>query len=136
MSFAQHCTDPAYKQKVATWQRNYRINPSNVAAVIYKDSRKGDKKLGRDNDLDRVWIQTAIEGGCSYCGETELRMTLDRIDNTLGHVKTNVVPACIRCNYLRRDAPFEAWSYLLTGLREAREQGAFGSWDGSPKRKK
>jgi hypothetical protein len=57
-------------------------------------------------------------------------MTLDRIDNFIGHVKTNVQPACIRCNYLRRDMPYEAWLIVAEGVRQARKAGAFADWVG------
>jgi len=130
-SYAHRCLDPLFKQKASAWQKKYRSDPKNVAALIYKDSRKGDKKLGRDNDLDRAWIKETIADGCSYCGETELRMTLDRMDNTKGHTKDNVRAACIRCNFIRRAMPFSAWLCIVNGMREAREQGAFGDWVGS-----
>lgn len=55
-------------------------------------------------------------------------MTLDRKDNTIGHVQSNVVPACYRCNLTRGDMPYEAWVYLIDGMRLAREAGAFGNW--------
>jgi len=76
------------------------------------------------------FIQNLISQGCIYCGETTLRMTLDRKDNDLAHVKTNVVPACIRCNYARGNMPYEAWLFLAPGMRAAREAGVFGDWVG------
>lgn len=55
-------------------------------------------------------------------------MTLDRKDNALGHTPGNVVPACTRCNYVRRDMPEKAWLMLAPAMRVAREAGAFGDW--------
>jgi hypothetical protein len=55
-------------------------------------------------------------------------MTLDRKDNSIGHLLDNVVPCCIRCNYIRRDMPFEAWLIVATGIRKAKELGLFGTW--------
>ena len=52
--------------------RRRRDNPS---GAIYEDSRRADKKLGRENDLTHAFIQAQLEKGCSYCGETEIRMT-------------------------------------------------------------
>lgn len=44
------------------------------------------------------------ENDCIYCGEVELhKKTLDKIDNTKGHIKGNIVVACIRCNTERGD---------------------------------
>src|SRR5579862_8733161 len=100
-----------------------RKSGDNVARWIYKDSRQSDRKSGLENDLTKEFIEAAIAGGCTYCGETALRMTLDRIDNARGHTQDNVVAACIRCNYLRRSVPYAAWLVIAPAVRQAREQG-------------
>ena len=107
------------------WRRN------NVASAIVTDSRKSDRKKGRKNDLSVGRVEEVIAGGCSYCGEQEIRMTLDRKDNARGHELDNVVAACVRCNYLRRDMPYEAWMAVVPAIRAAKERGLFGSWTGS-----
>lgn len=116
--------------------RSRRRNPDYVAYYILRDSRYQDKSKGRENDLDEKFIAEMISHGCSYCGATsdEVRIGLDRINNSLGHLKSNVVPACIRCNNTRRDMPIEAWLIVAEGMRKAREQGKFGNWDGCTKR--
>jgi len=125
---------PKAKANRLLGEQRRRKDSSFAAKYIVQDSRASDKKKGRTNDLSREWVEQEIANGCSYCGETQLRMTLDRMDNSKGHTKSNVRAACIRCNYLRRDTPFAAWLLLVGGLRMARECGAFGDWDGSPKR--
>jgi hypothetical protein len=105
-----------------------------VSRFILADSRSSDKKNGRNNDITRGFVDSLLANGCSYCGETELRMTLDRIDNNEGHTKDNVVSACIRCNYARRSMPHAAWLLLAPGMRAAREQGLFGDWTGRARR--
>lgn len=99
---------------------------------ILQDSTQSDRKRGRDNDLTREFILAQINKGCSYCGETQLRMTLDRIDNSRGHTQDNVNPACIRCNYVRGDMPYEAWLTLAPAMQDARVKGQFGRWTGRP----
>jgi hypothetical protein len=58
---------------------------------------------------------------CLYCQKTtmlhydakdKLQWTLDRIDNTMGHNKDNVVISCLECNLKRRNKPVE--KYLFT----------------------
>lgn len=115
-------------------QKRLRAAGGKVGAFILMDSRKADRRAKRANDLDRPFIEATIKGGCLYCGETDLRMTLDRIDNTLGHTKSNVVPACIRCNYTRKDMPHAAWLIVAEGMRKAREAGEFGVWTGQARR--
>lgn len=98
--------------------------------AILKEAKAFDKKRGFAHDLTREFVENAISQGCCYCGETTLRMTLDRKDNGSGHDMSNVVPACIRCNYARRDMPYEAWLHIAVAFREARERGLFGTWTG------
>lgn len=107
-----------------------RKNELDLARFIIKDNRGWDKKHGFVCDLTREFVEQQITQPCSYCGETELRMTLDRVDNTKGHSQDNVVPACIRCNYLRRDMPYLAWIEVAKGVQKAREQNLFGNWTG------
>ena len=101
-----------------------------MAQIILRDSKGSDKKYNRENDLTKEFIEETVKDGCSYCGEKLLRMTLDRIDNTLGHLMSNVVPACIRCNYTRGSMPYQAWLCLADGMKRAKENDLFGDWTG------
>ena len=105
-----------------------RAKGENLTRWILADSRGSDQKYDRKNDLTWEFVERMIGFACAYCGETNLRMTLDRINNSIGHIQSNVVPACIRCNYIRRDMPYAAWFFLLPALREARINGLFGEW--------
>lgn len=118
----------ANRELINSYNRKYRQDPNRLPMTVLKDCRQSDKKRGYNNDLNKEFITLAFLNGCVYCGEKELRMTLDRIDNTKGHTKDNVNPACIRCNYLRRDMPYDAWIYLVPTLKEMSSKGLFGSW--------
>lgn len=127
------------KESVKIRGDRYKINSStqrkalhNVDKWIYEDSRGSDRKKGlRDQfDLTREFIREIIADGCRYCGESDIRIGLDRIDNARGHSKDNVIPCCMRCNYIRRHMPFEAWMKIVPAIRNARECGAFGDWVG------
>lgn len=105
-------------------------NPYDIALVIKQDSNGGDAKRGWTNDLTTDWIMELLGKGCCYCGETSGKLTLDRVDNSLPHITSNVVPACIRCNLTRKNMPYLAWLVVAKGMREARELGLFGDWRG------
>ncbi len=102
----------------------------NVANWIMVDAKSSDRKKGMKFDLTLEFVKSMISKPCSYCGETKLRMTLDRLDNDVGHIVGNVRAACIRCNYIRKNMPLEAWLCLVSGLRKARKRGLFGKWTG------
>jgi len=89
-----------------------RATGVNRSRYILTDSRRDDKKRGRDCDLDIEYIDALIAHPCCYCGEREKQMTLDRVDNTKGHIKGNVVPACKPCNVSRQNKPIADWIEL------------------------
>lgn len=116
-------------KKKAAKEKVERTDPTQRAKYIMRDSRTSDIKKGLDNDLDIGFVNLLISNPCSYCGTTQERMTLDRIDNSLGHSKSNVIPACIQCNFFRRDMPYEAWMLLVPGMKRARESGLLNGWN-------
>jgi hypothetical protein len=127
--------DSAHRDQLREYHRDRykdlsdeRRNLIDQDKFIYWDSRKNDKKHGRDNNLTREYIRDLIKKGCLYCGDVNSRMTLDRIDNDIGHIIGNVVPACLRCNYLRRDMPYDAWMNMVPAIRDTFEKGLFGTW--------
>jgi hypothetical protein len=123
---------PQYRKRLkAKNERNklQRKDPLYTHKFILKDSKDSDRKSGFKNDLTKKFVQEAIKDGCSYCGESSIRMTLDRVDNSIGHTVTNVVSCCIRCNYVRRDMPHGAWLLVIPAMRAAREKGLFEGWD-------
>jgi hypothetical protein len=95
---------------------------SDVARTIFDDTRKADRKAARANDLDLEFVRALVAEPCRYCGDESLRKTIDRVDNDLGHVRDNVVPACERCNYVRRNMPHAAWLIVAVAARGAYQE--------------
>lgn len=62
---------------------------------------KEDRKKGRGCDVTKFDILGAINGVCVYCGHKATGF--DRIDNRIGHIKSNCVPCCKECNVARMD---------------------------------
>ena len=110
-----------------------RADKSRRAAVVREDSKRYDRVHGLLNDMTTELVVSIFDGGCIYCGDQDGPLTLDRIDNRLGHVMTNVVAACCRCNDVRGGMPHEAWLIVAPAMRTARERGLFGSWFGRHK---
>lgn len=81
-----------------------------------------DRKAERTwKDEDYLDVKTAYEVldhanyRCHYChrtvGDRERKITFDRIDCGLAHLKTNVVIACITCNTSRGDQDYNMFYY-------------------------
>ena len=118
------------------WSKNQadKLKKERAAGInrekhLFHDARRSDRKRGYQNDLTLEFILDQINMRCSYCGDDESsKMTLDRIDNTIGHLKSNVVPSCHRCNMVRGNMPIAAWEIIAGAMRRAREEGCFGNW--------
>ena len=67
---------------------------------MYHAYKLRDKKHGLENDLTKEFVLEECKKPCIYCGDIK-RIGLDRIDNTKGHTKDNVVPCCYECNCAR-----------------------------------
>lgn len=121
------CATLEWKSRRSSYAKRRRAE--NPALYIVWDSRSMDKKHGmQGNDLEHDFVEALIKNGCMYCGETQLRMTVDRIDNDRAHTQDNVNPCCVRCNYLRGSMPYGAWLHLTPAVREAVALGLFGDW--------
>jgi hypothetical protein len=111
-------------------RRNLRTDPARTAKFIILDTKDRDRRRGLENDLSFSFVDDLIKDGCSYCGETSIKMTVDRIDNDKGHRQDNVVPACYRCNMLRGNMPYDAWLNIVPAIRDTLVKGLFESWVG------
>lgn len=108
----------------------------NREKYILEDARKNDRKHGRENDLDADFVRGLIKDGCSYCERTDHTiMTLDRIDNAIGHLKSNVVSSCMDCNLVRGNIPYKAWLLIASAMREARRLGLLDGWSRRTRRR-
>lgn len=54
-------------------------------------------------DMTADEIVDLISQPCVHCGTTDLNRGLDRIDNNLPHIRGNVAPSCLPCNFARGD---------------------------------
>ena len=98
--------------------------------MIYQ-SRKKDEKRGiydANNFIDRIFIEQLFfdqDQLCIYCNcELMMRcepysknlLTVERIDNKVGHIKSNCVLACFECNNKRSDYhTFEEFKQMKSG---------------------
>lgn len=111
--FHKHIITGQYRHKNATCRECHKKKMKlyngpyyrrNRDSELYKTYRKEDKKKGLENDLNPVWLKENITSKpCYYCGTTTRPIGADRIDNSKGHEKDNVVPCCKICNKVRNN---------------------------------
>jgi hypothetical protein len=80
--------------------RRYYGKSSKRMRVLYIQSAK---KRGLAFDISQELFNELIKKDCFYCGQSAIfqRNGLDRIDNTGGYIKENVVPCCFVCNQMK-----------------------------------
>lgn len=129
---------PGQRKRKNFMTRKRRMDPARRAYIIVMDSSRNDDCKGRDNDLDIDFVEVLISKGCAYCGVSrdDCQITLDRIDNNIGHLKTNVNPSCFTCNLTRGTMPYKAWLMVSRALREARTLGLLDGWSLQPIRRR
>lgn len=63
-----------------------------------------DRKMNRPGPLlSLTKLKEILDDLCLYCKCRYRTMTVDRIDNRLGHSSDNCVPACHICNWIKGD---------------------------------
>lgn len=94
---------PAQWQEYLDYGREYRLTVNGQANELLLRYRRIDKRMKLECDLDRSFLKdNIINHPCTYCGDTG-RIGCDRIDNSIGHTKANVIPCCSDCNSARMD---------------------------------
>lgn len=86
-----------------------------VILLMIGSSRKSDRRYGRydaNNFIDKCFIEGLFEENpnliCPYCEDKMSleyddinKVSIERIDNTIGHIKSNCILACLQCNVKR-----------------------------------
>lgn len=133
---------PEQKKTRKLSQQQYNRCETGRAISYANGYRKFDAKRGLQNDIGWRFIFAEIFlKPCFYCGDST-KTGCDRIDNSKGHTKDNVVPACADCNCARGDrfnheemraigaairlvklARQSTESQMMTGLRKRHDDG-------------
>lgn len=97
--------------------------------IRFKNYRDRSKNRGWDFSLDKDWAIKQMEKPCYWCETVSIERGFDRLDNRVGYTKENVVPCCIKCNYIKGDMPVEAMEILKPALIKIREKGLLDNYD-------
>lgn len=63
-------------------------------------------------NLTDTEVAALYRSPCAYCSATK-QIVIDRYDNNVGYISGNCVPACVRCNTLKSQAPGEVFKAAL-----------------------
>jgi len=101
---------------------------------VLADYRKCARNRNQEFKLNRNEVKKLIESNCYYCG-SEPKNTLiqhgrkikyqgiDRLDNSLGYIPTNVVPCCIVCNKMKKVLNYNEFIDHIERIHELHKKG-------------
>lgn len=99
-----------------------------IAGYVKQDAKAG-REYKDDEFLDLATARKLVEESnyrCAHCfnsiGERRnqperYQLSFDRIDNSLAHVKGNLVVSCVGCNKTRGDQLYSAWRFRSEAKR-------------------
>ena len=105
----------ANKDKYRKYRREWRYNnPAGILEVIRTGAKRRNVKFNITNNEFAEWYINQ-DKKCFYCNRTfdEIkseddnlnnkinRLTVDRVDNNIGYLISNIVLACYRCNLIK-----------------------------------
>lgn len=89
------------KQRVTKYNISYYEKDSGRAKNLLSNYKRYDKRKKYVTDITEEFLLNIFTMCCYSCGSRE-KLGLDRIDNSMGHIKTNCLPCCGPCNINRQ----------------------------------
>jgi len=96
-SYEHWCRKCSYSSRFQPTKKY--VSLTRQAGKCLNTYRRYDRAKGLVGDLMVADVEAAKQSPCTYCGR--MSTGFERINNSLGHMKENCVPACLRCNWMR-----------------------------------
>lgn len=91
------------KKSIQDFKNLSKQSVRNKASKMISAYKCKDYKKSLNCDLDIDWfIENILNKNCIYCN-SNLHIGADRLNNSLGHLKNNIVPCCYKCNTIRNN---------------------------------
>lgn len=76
------------------------------------------RRKGLNFQLSLDQFRQLVTSPCRYCGFSEKRNGVDRLDNSKGYLFANCVPCCSVCNYAKREMRVEQFFSWVRAVYE------------------
>lgn len=78
----------------------------------FAEYRSSARKTRKDFSLTLEEFSFFWGKPCYYCGSSIKTIGLDRLNNKIGYVFTNITPCCLRCNKMKKNMDYEEFVKL------------------------
>ncbi len=86
------------REKVRTYNKSYQ----NSDEGLFRTTKHNASKRGKKFYLSLEEFKEIVNQPCIYCGDREVRIGIDRVNNNYGYTKKNSAPCCPTCNYMKK----------------------------------
>lgn len=95
-------------QKRYNYEVRKRYNTSDRGVYLRYRSDAHRRSRNYEFQLTFEFFAQLINSACNFCGKENCR-GVDRLDNNVGYINSNVVPCCKRCNEMKSVIPVQEW---------------------------
>lgn len=103
-----------YRDNFKAYQLRYSRTPRGKWNIY----RWAARKKGRVWELSYDFFLSLWQKPCFYCGKDMEYIGIDRKDNAIGYIETNVVPCCFSCNRMKKQKPFDEFIAQCRAISE------------------
>lgn len=96
-------------EKIKQRRERYEKTPENR----YRKYKKGARRRGIAFSLSFDEFMEFWQKPCVYCNGQIETIGLDRVNNSLGYIMSNVFPCCSKCNYLKSGKTLDEFRRLV-----------------------
>lgn len=106
-----------YNNKIKGRYFSEEFCDTNAASYKRYKIRAEDKSLSYE--LTEEYYNTIINSQCYLCGRKsyeKCKNGIDRIDNKVGYIMSNVKSCCGSCNFIKKDMPLDELFHKMTEI--------------------
>jgi len=98
----KYCDKRCYPSMTYAARKKYTGPYSRTETGRYKSYQQGAKLRGVEFSLTETQFKSLWQLPCSYCGDPIDTIGIDRVDNSIGYIVSNITPCCGVCNRMKQ----------------------------------
>jgi hypothetical protein len=92
-------------EKIKEYRKTYKYKPRTIFLQYQRSAKKRDFVF----ELTFEEFMSFCNEPCWYCGCKISTIGLDRVDNQIGYLVSNIISCCRYCNWMKRDTDYKVF---------------------------